>query len=179
MDPTVTPDGRATHMATPGISFTTIYTELRERIALLNYPPGTVLSENTLAEEFGVSRTPIRRVLHRLEFDGLVSAQHGVGTIVTSIDMMYLKQVYALRLKLIDLIAELSNAQVSEGDLIVLEELLGRIPELRTEKKPRELGRAHLHYNEELTRAIGNRPLREITDRYFYQTSSMFLQVLP
>ncbi|MFA5595873.1 MAG: GntR family transcriptional regulator, partial [Trueperaceae bacterium] len=100
-----------------------IYLELRERIAVLTYPPGTALSETKLAEEFGVSRTPIRQVLQRLEFDGLVEAKHGIGTIVAAIDFMYLKQVYALRLKLITLIAELSPMHAPAGDLVILEDL--------------------------------------------------------
>ena len=160
-------------------SFEAIYTVLRERISLLEYPPGTVLSENTLAEEFGMSRTPIRRVLHRLEFDGLVAARHGVGTIVRSIDMMYLKQVYALRLKLIDLIAELSHVHVSDADLPGLERLLEQASALRDDRAPQELARVYLRYNEALTRAIGNEPLREITDRLFYQTSRVWVQLLP
>lgn len=175
----MSPEATTADRTAPGTSFATIYTELRERISLLVYPPGTALSENKLADEFGVSRTPIRRVLHRLEFDGLVEAKHGVGTIVTSIDMMYLRQVYALRLKLIDLIAELSHVHVSERDLVILQELVDRIPELRMARVPRELGRLYLRYNEELTRSIGNQPLREITDRLFYQTSRVWLQLLP
>lgn len=156
-----------------------IYRELRERISLLVYPPGTALSENALAEEFGVSRTPIRQVLHRLEFDGLVTARHGVGTIVKPIDMMYLKQVYALRLKLIDLIGELSHVHVSDGDLGILADLVEQVRSLRSHREPRRLAALYLRYNEALTRAIGNEPLREITDRLFYQTSRVWLQLLP
>lgn len=162
-----------------GTSFVEIYTELRERISLLVYPPGTALSENALAEEFGVSRTPIRKVLQRLEFDGLVTARHGVGTIVEPIDMMYLRQVYALRLKLIDLIAELSSAYGSDEDAEVLEDLVAGVRELRGRRDPRGLARLYLRYNEALTRAIGNEPLREITDRFFYQTSRVWVQLLP
>lgn len=169
----------AVRAAPSGASFDAIYTELRDRVSLLVYPPGTVLSENSLADEFGVSRTPIRRVLQRLEFDGLVAARHGVGTIVRPIDMMYLTQVYALRLKLIDLIAELSPAHVSEGDLDVLEELVTQVRALRDRREPQALARAYLRYNEALTRAIGNQPLRDITDRLFYQTSRVWLELLP
>ena len=163
----------------PATSSDAIYTALRDRIALLVYPPGTALSENKLADEFGVSRTPIRRALHRLEFEGLVSARHGVGTIVTPIDMMYLRQVYTLRLKLIDLIAELSHVHVSERDLVTLEEILARVEEMKSRYEPSELARLYLRYNEALTRAIGNQPLRDITDRLFYQTSRVWLQLLP
>lgn len=167
--------------APSGQSLEEIYLELRERISLLVYPPGTALSENKLAAEFGVSRTPIRQVLQRLEFDGLVEIKHGIGTLVSPLDFMYLKQVYALRLKLIDLIAELSPAHVSEGDLVVLEELLEAARELaRSElRQPQALSRLYARFNEELVRAIGNRPLREITDRLFYQTHRVWLQLLP
>ncbi len=41
--------------------FERIYTLLRERICLLDYPPGMRLREEDLAEEFDTSRTPIRR----------------------------------------------------------------------------------------------------------------------
>lgn len=157
-----------------------IYRLLRERIALLTYPPGTTLSEGKLAAEFGVSRTPIRQVLQRLEFDGLVEAKHGIGTLVSPIDFAYLRQVYALRLKLISLIAELSPTHANEGDLVILEELHGRAQEMRTAAPdPVQLSRLYTLFNEEVLRVIGNEPLREITDRLFYQTHRVWLQLLP
>jgi len=57
-----------------------LYSQLRDRICLLDYPPDTRLSEEALAKEFGISRTPLRRVLARLEDEGLVQSVHGVGT---------------------------------------------------------------------------------------------------
>ncbi len=157
-----------------------IYLELRERIAVLTYPPGTALSETKLAEEFGVSRTPIRQVLQHLEFDGLVEAKHGIGTIVSAIDFMYLQQVYALRLKLITLIAELSPMPATDGDLMILEDLLERAREMAEPGTPTvELSRLYTRFNDEVLRVIGNRPLREITDRLFYQTHRVWLQLLP
>ena len=41
--------------------FERLYRTLRDRICLLEYPPGTRLSEGELAEEFAISRTPVRR----------------------------------------------------------------------------------------------------------------------
>src|SRR3546814_13334553 len=80
--------------------FTAMRDEIRERICLLTYPPGTRLSEAALAAEFGVSRTPIRRVLAHLEAGGLVESRHGVGTVVTTIDLPLLREIYALRMRL-------------------------------------------------------------------------------
>jgi DNA-binding GntR family transcriptional regulator len=165
--------------ATP--SADAVYLELRERISLLQYPPGAVLSENRLAEEFGVSRTPIRQALQRLGFDGLVSSRHGVGTMVTPLDFKYLTEVYALRIKLIDAMGELSSYAPCEGDVVILGAILADCRELAGGgmEDVERLGALYLHFNEEMSRMIGNQPLREITDRLFYQTSRVWLQLLP
>jgi DNA-binding GntR family transcriptional regulator len=156
-----------------------IYRELRERICLLRYPPGAMLSENPLALEFGVSRTPIRQALQRLEFEGLVVSRHGVGTMVTTVDLQYLREVYALRIKLIDLIGEIPPARITEDDLELLTELAAQARGLREEPAPEALARIYHRFNEELSRAIGNQPLREIADRLFWQTTRVWLQLLP
>lgn len=157
-----------------------MYGELRRRIALLDHPPGALLSENKLAAEFGVSRTPIRKVLHALEFDGLVEIAPGVGTIVTPLDLRYLKQVYALRLKLIDLVGELPLAALSDADADVLAALRQRAATLLdAEPAPRALAEIYLDFHQALLRVIANRPLREISDRYFVLTARMWLQLVP
>ncbi len=51
-----------------------IYRKLRERIIFLEYEPGHILKEQVLAKEFGVSRTPLRTVLFRLEWEHLVKS---------------------------------------------------------------------------------------------------------
>jgi DNA-binding GntR family transcriptional regulator len=71
-----------------------MYKEIRDRICLLTYPPGTVLREADFANEFGVSRTPVRQVLQRLQFEGLVEAKNGVGTIVTGVQLSTFKDAY-------------------------------------------------------------------------------------
>jgi DNA-binding GntR family transcriptional regulator len=143
---------------------------LRDRICLLVHPPGTMLSENKLAREFGVSRTPIRRVLQALEFDGLVESTPGVGTIVTTLDLRYLKQVYALRLKLIDLIGELPAGGVRRRP--DSSRSCWSAPALRDEPDPAALAEVYQSFHETLSCVIGNRPLREISDRYFVSDGS-------
>ncbi|MBT7955661.1 MAG: GntR family transcriptional regulator [Rhodospirillaceae bacterium] len=49
-----------------------LYTEMRKRILSLELPPGTELDETTLAEEYGISRTPVREALIRLSTDSLI-----------------------------------------------------------------------------------------------------------
>lgn len=161
-------------------SIDTIYEEIREQISLLDYPPGTVLSENALAEEFGVSRSPIRRVLQRLEFEGLVVSNRGVGTIVTIVDLKSLREVYALRMKLHEITGELSpTAHVSADDIAVLEDLLEQVTGMQDQYDIRELGRLYNVFQNQVLRLVNNKPLREISDQLYYQTSRVWLQVLP
>lgn len=156
-----------------------IYHEIRDRICLLQYPPGMVLSENQLAGEFGVSRTPIRRVLQRLEFEGLVVSKQGIGTLVTIVDLQYLKEVYALRLRLSELAGELSPLRPTGEKIEALAALLKQVEKMQAHYDPPALARLYNAFQAEMTPLIGNRPLREISERLFHQTARVWLQILP
>ncbi|WP_375279747.1 GntR family transcriptional regulator [Pseudooctadecabacter sp.] len=60
--------------------------DLRARILTLDIAPGADLDEVTLAEEYGMSRTPLREVLHRLAGGGFVRLEENRGAKVTSMD---------------------------------------------------------------------------------------------
>ena len=152
---------------------------LREEICLLDHAPGTALSENGMAKRFDTSRTVIKRVFYALEHDGLVESIAGVGTIVTNVDLVYLQQVYALRFKLTELVADFSAGRVTEDNLERMNELALATDALRDTYDDRELARLYMYFAQEFGRAIGNRPFLEIMDRLFYQTSRVYLQVLP
>ena len=70
-----------------------IYKTLEGEIIELKILPGEVLSENQLCKRFGVSRTPIRSVLQRLEQNRFVQIIPHRGTIVTPIDLNYANQI--------------------------------------------------------------------------------------
>ena len=71
-----------------------VFRALRKSICTLQKPFGTVLRELELAEEFGVSRTPIRQALHQLAAIDLVKTRNGVGTVVTAGDPKTLEDIY-------------------------------------------------------------------------------------
>jgi DNA-binding GntR family transcriptional regulator len=158
--------------------FEAIHAEIRERVCLLHYPPGHTLSEAELAREFGISRTPIRRVLQRLEYEGLVESRHGIGTIVTLVDRQALTEIDSLRMKLAEISGEMTLLPLEDG-IGRLERLFDRCGELRTRVDLDEFGRINIAVQQEVSRSIGNVPLREVSDRLFFQTSRMWLQLLP
>jgi DNA-binding GntR family transcriptional regulator len=58
------------------------YDFLRKRILNGEYPPGRALMTEVLSDEIGVSRTPVRDALRKLEADGLVSIRARLGASV-------------------------------------------------------------------------------------------------
>ncbi|MEM7519630.1 MAG: GntR family transcriptional regulator [Pseudomonadota bacterium] len=64
---------------------------LRARILTQDVAPGTDLDEARLAEEYGMSRTPLREVLHRLAGDGFVQLEEMRGAKVASLDLATLR----------------------------------------------------------------------------------------
>ncbi|WP_265517962.1 GntR family transcriptional regulator [Nitratireductor luteus] len=153
-----------------------IYATLRKRICLLDYPPGRRLREEDLAEEFHTSRTPIRRVLARLEDEGLLWSVHGVGTIVTDIDIEELSQVYRLRIELAELIGKLMPVPPDQAMLNELFEMEARCAELASRLDAREFARLNMDFFQLILRLTANEPLRDISERLYFQTTRIWLK---
>lgn len=74
-----------------------VFERLRDSIVSLVLPPGSPLSRAALAEQFGVSSTPIRDALMRLEEEGLVEVFPQYATVVSRIDVRLAQQAHFLR----------------------------------------------------------------------------------
>ncbi len=156
-----------------------IYETIRERISLLHYPPHTVIGETELAAEFNISRTPIRRVLQRLHFEGLVDIRNGIGTVVTDIDIKTMKEVYDLRMYLTELISELSPRAITNEHIDAMETLLTRTKLMYDDRNSEAYGRLCNELHEVLVSLIGSDPLREITDNLYYRSARIWITFLP
>ncbi len=159
--------------------FERIYGMIRDRICLLEYAPGERLAEEDLAKEFGVSRTPVRRVLSRLEAEGLLESRHGVGTFVTTVDFGNLMQVYQFRMELAELIGKLDPLPRSEADLDRIRTILADCGKLLEVPDPHRIAQINMEFFQELAAMIGNAPLREISERLYYQTHRIWLSSIP
>lgn len=82
---------------------------LREAILALELVPGTVLARQALAEQFGVSQTPVREALLRLAEEGLVDVFPQHATLVSRIDLRAARQAHFLRRSIeLELVRELA-----------------------------------------------------------------------
>ncbi|MFC3321278.1 GntR family transcriptional regulator [Mesorhizobium cantuariense] len=99
---------------------------LRERIIKVQLVPGTVLSRGALQLEFGVSQTPVRDALMRLQEEGIVEVYPQYATVVAKIDIDHAKQAQFLRLSIeLEAVRRLSEQAPTET-AAELREILAR-----------------------------------------------------
>ena len=90
---------------------------LRERILDGSYPPGSVLSQVTLAQELGVSRTPLREAMRRLEAEGLIESEQNRRTRVRTIHPEELDVIFTERILIETTGIRVTVPRFSEDDL--------------------------------------------------------------
>ena len=99
------------------------YGLILEAIDVGIYKPGSRLVESELAERFGVSRTPIREALQRLETQSLLT-RDGRSLIVGSLDHNQMAELYVVRTELEGLAARLAAQHASVEEVNVLKQMV-------------------------------------------------------
>ena len=84
------------------------YRRIEEMIVTRALPPGSMISENGLAEELKCGRTPVREALQRLRNEGFVEIHPRRGALVSSIDVMRQIELLEVRRSLEDLVVRLA-----------------------------------------------------------------------
>ena len=97
------------------------YRTLRGEILDGTIPPGTVLSQVSLASALQISRTPLREALRQLASDGLVAGDFNRRLKVTSLDLRDFDEIYALRISIEPLAIRSTIPQLGEAENIRLE----------------------------------------------------------
>lgn len=138
------------------------YTLILEAIESGLYMPGDRLVESELAERLGVSRTPVREALQRLETQSMLT-RDGRSLIVASLDHNQLSELYAVRIELEGLAARLAARHATEEELHVLRSMVVEDRALLG-GDPRALSRANKRFHRQIHLASHNRFLVQQLD---------------
>jgi DNA-binding GntR family transcriptional regulator len=103
-----------------------VYGRLRSAIRSREIQAGDRLREADLAERLGVSRTPVREALRRLESDGLVQLAPPRGFVVTQLTYRRVMELYAMREELAGVAARFAAEQASPMEIQTLQELVAQ-----------------------------------------------------
>lgn len=125
------------------------------------YRPGDRLVEAELAERFGVSRTPVREALQRLETQSMLT-RDGRSMIVASLDHNQLAELYVVRAELEGLAARLAARHAAPEEVRVLSDMVETDREIVDD--PDELSRANRRFHKQIHLASHNRYLVQQLD---------------
>src|SRR5919205_3642116 len=95
-----------------------VYEFLKGAIIRGELKPGQRLNEIELGQHLGISRTPIRETLMKLEHEGFVSIDPGKGAVVAKLSKVDLEEIYPIVAVLEGLAARLATLHLNRSDLV-------------------------------------------------------------
>ena len=142
-----------------------VYLFLKDEIAQGNLKPGERIKEKEIAQQFDISRTPIREALLQLEMEGFVKFLPRRGIIVRELTVKEITDVWQTIGVLEGGAAALAATRMNKRDLATLERLTQRMEKALDEENYDEYNRLNLRFHETFLKKSGNEQLYEIIIR--------------
>ncbi|MBZ4688488.1 MAG: transcriptional regulator, GntR family [Clostridiales bacterium] len=143
-----------------------VFKQLLDDILNGKYKPGETLVESRLADELGVSRTPIREALKQLELEGLVTPLANRRVVVEGVTQRDIDDIYVIRKAIEGIAARWATEHISESQLEELRHIVD-LEEFFTQKgdmdKVEELDR---EFHNMIFQASNSKPLRFILSNF-------------
>jgi DNA-binding GntR family transcriptional regulator len=138
------------------------YEHIRRGILDATLPVGTALSEYQLAKEIGVSRTPVREALKRLEQEGLVRSVARRGTFVADLTLRDIVEVYQVRIQLEALAARVAAERMEPSQIKELLTELDRAERLAQQGRLDAAREHDIHLHKSIVESTSNGRLAQI-----------------
>ncbi|MFI3200768.1 MAG: GntR family transcriptional regulator [Eubacteriales bacterium] len=139
-----------------------VFQELRKEILTGVLKPGERLMEIHLAKRLGVSRTPIREAIRKLELEGLAKMIHRKGAVVSEITEKHLRDVLEVRKTLDVLGIELACDRIEQEELEQLEQACKDFETAIEFGSVREIAAADVRLHDIILRATRNERLIQL-----------------
>lgn len=139
-----------------------VYEEIKSAIIAERLKPGQQLNERKLAEELGISRTPVREAIQMLESEGWVKTEPWKGTYVLDITEQDIEEVFQLRMSLETLVIELIIQKIDQKEINRLDEFVKQQVDYCKEYRADEFIRTDRDFHMYLADLTGNRRLIQI-----------------
>jgi DNA-binding GntR family transcriptional regulator len=162
---TVDPDVETPLTSDVGVPLRDVVREkIRTRIAEGTYGPGVRLVERDLAEEFAVSRVPVREALRALESEGFVELLPRRGAIVRELTRAVVADLFDIRQVLEALAARLVADRIDEAGLARLAAVVAEGRSAVERGDTSAAGTANTAFHETLLQLSGNESLRSVLE---------------
>jgi DNA-binding GntR family transcriptional regulator len=135
-----------------------VYDYLKSSVLSGRFRPGKRLTEEHLAEEMGVSRTPIREALHKLETEGLIKPLETRGFIVSADSTEELEELFDIRASLEGYALRLISEIISEEILKRLDGFIENAEDALKRKKINEIFKWNTRFHDALHDLVAHKP---------------------
>ena len=139
-----------------------VFNTLREAILKGELEPGERLMEIALAQKLGVSRTPIREAIRKLELEGLVVMAPRKGAEVAEITLKDLRDVLEVRKNLEELAVELACKKATEADIEEMKAAHEEFIKTISQKDLTVIAEADVKFHDVIYKITGNKRLIQI-----------------
>ena len=142
------------------------YLFVRDRLVMLDIPPGSPLNEEELGTALDMGRTPIREALKRLESERLVVAYPRRGTFATDVNISDLAHISEVRRTLEPMATAAAAGRATDADRAALTELRAQLDAGAPDRGNAELLRTDLALHRAIYRCVHNPFLEDTLIRY-------------
>lgn len=139
-----------------------VFNTLRQAILRGELKPGERLMEIQLANKLGVSRTPIREAIRKLELEGLVLMIPRKGAEVSDITEKSLRDVLEIRKALEELAVQLTCDKITKEQIRELEEAAEEFKKILKSSDVTEIAEADVHFHDIIYKATDNQRLIQL-----------------
>lgn len=146
-----------------------VFENLREAILEGKLKPGQRLMEVQLAEQLGVSRTPVREAIRKLELEGLVVMLPRKGAYVANMSLKDILDVLEVRASLEGLAASLAAERISEDDINKLKDISEQFKKSTMESDVDALLKQDVEFHECIFKATNNKKLIQLINSLWEQ----------
>ncbi|MZQ75848.1 MAG: FCD domain-containing protein [Peptoclostridium sp.] len=141
-----------------------VFEHLREAILIGKLEPSTRLMEVQLADELGVSRTPVREAIRKLELEGLVEMIPRKGAYVADVSVKDVEEVLEIRTGLEGFASMLAAQRMMKEDLGELKRILEIFKKAYEENNPEKMVESDIAFHEVIFKATTNKKLMQMNN---------------
>jgi DNA-binding GntR family transcriptional regulator len=135
---------------------------LREQIFSKELEPGSWLDEQSLAAQFGISRTPMREAIKVLASEGLITIKMRRGAYVTEVARQDLEQIFSILSLLEGQAAKEASSKATEAQLNLLDDLHHRLEKAAADRDLEQFFDINVKFHELIQEIAGNKWMNSV-----------------
>lgn len=154
------------------------YESIKDKISARVFEPGSLLLQDELAATLGMSRTPVRDALTKLENDRLVRLIPNKGAVVIDVSLSDVYEIRELRMLVEGYVARVAATRATPADIAAIKEIVAKLEELASQHAYDEYLKTESLIHKRLLKLMHNKRLEELVVNLHDQSAACRLRAI-